>query len=158
MPTEEIWRRVPDFDEYEVSNQGRMRSWNARRTKPELLPRPMKLRLTPNGYVTVKLSNPGRTMRINVHSLVLLAFRGPKPKGLECRHLDGNQTNNNLSNLVYGTHSENMLDKVAHGTHHLANKTHCVRGHSFAEHGRIRANGWRRCLACQRQDDVGRKR
>jgi len=34
---------------------------------------------------------------------------------LQCRHLDGNKSNNNLSNLKWGTRSENQMDRVACG-------------------------------------------
>lgn len=37
-------------------------------------------------------------------------------KGLQCRHLDGNPTNNNLKNLCWGSYSENHKDAVKHGT------------------------------------------
>lgn len=36
---------------------------------------------------------------------------------MEACHRDGNQQNNHLDNLYYGTHSENMFDSVRHGTH-----------------------------------------
>jgi hypothetical protein len=153
MDTTERWLPIPGFDEYEVSDQGRVRSWNARRTKPELLPKVLKIRPSPNGYLTVKLSHPSKKQRFTIQKLVLLAFRGPRPEGLECRHLDGDHNNNCLDNLVYGTHSENMRDKVAHGNHHQANKTHCIRGHSLAEHAQIRPEGWRRCMLCAQEDN-----
>jgi DNA-binding transcriptional regulator YiaG len=54
----------------------------------------------------------GRT----VHRVVAEAFIGPRPEGLEVRHLDGNKTNNRASNLVYSTHKENEADKARHGT------------------------------------------
>src|SRR4051812_19574137 len=40
--------------------------------------------------------------------LVALAFHGPRPAGLEIRHLDGDRTNDRPDNLAYGTHQENM--------------------------------------------------
>lgn len=45
----------------------------------------------------------------------MLAFVGPKPKGTECLHVDGNHKNNKLDNLRYGTHTENMRDCSKHG-------------------------------------------
>jgi len=45
----------------------------------------------------------------------MLAFSGPRPPGMQVRHLDGNGLNNHRSNLVYGTPAENMADKLAHG-------------------------------------------
>jgi len=53
----------------------------------------------------------------HVHTLVLETFVGPCPP--ECdvaRHLDGNPSNNALSNLRWGTFTENESDKVLHGT------------------------------------------
>ena len=35
---------------------------------------------------------------------------------MECRHLDGNPSNNNLENLCWGTVEENMADRDRHGT------------------------------------------
>jgi Trp operon repressor len=69
------------------------------------------------GYKTVSVCMDGgrRTTR-HVHVLVLTAFRGPKPEGMEARHLDGNPANNALGNLAWGTRKENMADKVLHGT------------------------------------------
>jgi DNA invertase Pin-like site-specific DNA recombinase len=46
----------------------------------------------------------------------LLAFVGPCPVGMECRHLDGNRSNNNLSNIEWSDHLTNMADRKKHGT------------------------------------------
>ena len=59
------------------------------------------------------------------------AFAGPCPGGLEIRHLDGDAANNRLSNLAYGTSSENGYDITRHGRNNHANKTHCDNGHEF---------------------------
>jgi hypothetical protein len=52
----------------------------------------------------------------SIHSLVLEAFVGPCPEGMECCHNDGNAKNNNLCNLRWDTYSNNQLDSVKHGT------------------------------------------
>lgn len=59
--------------------------------------------------------NPGETIRY-VHHLILEAFVGPCPPGLECCHGDGDGTNNALGNLRWDTHQENAQDRVRHGT------------------------------------------
>lgn len=51
-----------------------------------------------------------------IHRLILLTFIGECPDGCECRHLDGNPTNNRLDNLCWGTRQENHADKNRHGT------------------------------------------
>ena len=65
-----------------------------------------------HGYVCVPLYE-GKHL---LHRVVLEAFVGPCPDGLQARHLDGNKTHNWLSNLAWGTQSENEFDKRAHGT------------------------------------------
>jgi hypothetical protein len=51
-----------------------------------------------------------------VHRLVLEAFVGPCPEGMECRHLNGVPADNRLENLRRGTPKENHGDSVRHGT------------------------------------------
>jgi hypothetical protein len=67
-----------------------------------------------NGYQRVDLGSRHSDCRF-VYHLVLEAFVGPCPPGLECRHLDGNPANNRVENLHWGTHAENMADMVRHG-------------------------------------------
>lgn len=55
-------------------------------------------------------------MSVLIHRLVLEAFVGPRPDGLEARHRDGDPTNNRLDNLLWGTSSDNENDKRRHGT------------------------------------------
>lgn len=50
------------------------------------------------------------------HAFVADAFLGPRPKGNQVRHMDGNAQNNRPSNLLYGTRRDNALDKHRHGT------------------------------------------
>lgn len=50
-----------------------------------------------------------------VHRLILETFVGYCPEGMECRHLDGDPSNNHLSNLQWGTRLENVADRRRHG-------------------------------------------
>lgn len=97
----------------------------------------------------------GRTDR-TVHSLVLEAFTGPCPEGMEARHLDDNPTNNRLENLVWGTRSENSQDAIRNDRHFYAGLTHCKRGHELTpENTQKHASGGRRtCLVCRRERQV----
>jgi len=133
LPSTEQWRPIPGYEgRYEASDRGRIRS----------LPRPRVPRIrilrTPvdsAGYPTVHLwAGGGKSATHRIHQLVLLAFVGPPPAGTECiRHLDGDHTNGQLINLAYGTNSENVHDRVRHGTHHEAVKTHCPQNHPYDE-------------------------
>jgi len=90
------------------NGRGKIRPWDkARRLKPST---------AKDGYRRVCLSHNGREQTALVHTLVLTAFVGPRPTGMECRHIDGCKTNNHVSNLAWGTSSENHHDKLLHGT------------------------------------------
>ena len=64
------------------------------------------------GYRYVRLA--GHTRK--VHRVILEAFVGPCPPGMECRHLDGDVSNNRLGNICWGSCRENTEDKRRHGT------------------------------------------
>lgn len=65
----------------------------------------------------------GERLIIAVHQLVLLAFVGPCPPGLEARHFpDRSKANNRLDNLQWGTPEQNCLDKIYHGTDNSGEK------------------------------------
>lgn len=52
----------------------------------------------------------------SIHSLVALTFIGPRPKGFEVGHKDGNRFNNSVSNLEYITPKQNSEIKNSHST------------------------------------------
>jgi hypothetical protein len=110
----EEWRVTHLSNLYEVSSFGRVRSWavpgflGLRREEPVgLCPRPNK-----EGYRRICI---GRRTREFTHTLVAVAFLGPRPFGMVVRHLDGNPLNNHASNLQWGTPSENNADTKRHG-------------------------------------------
>jgi hypothetical protein len=85
----------------------------------------------PSGYQVVTLWRDGSQRTHLVHRLVLTAFVGPAPEGIEGRHGVEGPGNNELTNLAWGTHSENQFDQVAHGTHANASKDVCPSGHEY---------------------------
>ena len=68
------------------------------------------------GYLVVSLYMDKRKKQVLVHRLVLLAFIGPCPEGMQGAHLNGNRADNRLSNLRWVTVTENHSHKVDHGT------------------------------------------
>jgi hypothetical protein len=68
------------------------------------------------GYLSVALYKNGKIKRLSTHRLVLEAFMGQCPNGMECAHNDGNKQNNKLKNLRWDTPSNNHGDKLKHGT------------------------------------------
>ena len=106
----EDWREIPGYEgRYMVSTEGRVRSLVSGHI--------MLQTVVQGGYTQVNLTKArGGQQRHQVHQLVLLAFKGPRPPGLVSRHLDGTPSNNRRSNLCYGTYKENQADREAHGT------------------------------------------
>jgi hypothetical protein len=121
--TEEIWKSVPGYEgQYEVSNQGRVRSLDREIEQLSRQGNPYKKKLLgtmlrpgrmPAGHLSVSL---GRFNSQCVHKLVLLAFVGPAPEGCECLHDNGVPADNRLENLRWGTRSDNIRDANRHGT------------------------------------------
>jgi hypothetical protein len=104
-----MFRPIPGYPRYRVSEFGTVVSY-ATGTRRRL----RQFRLSA-GYRAVDLARPREKRKFYVHRLVLLAFVGPCPEGMETRHLDGNPANNRLENLRYGTSCENAQDRIRHG-------------------------------------------
>lgn len=106
------WRMHPKYSDYWISSHGEVK--RVSRASPEKI---IKQRLRADGYLDVRIKiEKNRWRSVKVHTLVLEAFIGERPDGMECRHLDGMANNNKLSNLEWATHSKNCLDKRSHGT------------------------------------------
>lgn len=101
----EIWKEVPGYSGYYVSNRGRVRS-----KKYGLLKA-----YCGRGYPQVKVFKDGRGYTRNIHRLMCYAFYGPVPQGKCVNHIDGNKRNNLLSNLEVVTHSENNIHALRNG-------------------------------------------
>ena len=111
----EIWREVPGYEGYySVSSFGRVRRDKPyRSTTTGLVLRAFD---GGDGYLRVRLSKENVGSNHFVHVLVAAAFLGPKPRECEVRHGNGVRNDPRLSNLCYGTKSENYKDSVLHGT------------------------------------------
>lgn len=109
----EVWRPVVGYeDRYEVSDHGRVRSLHGRRGQGACILKPRIVRRYPG----VSLWRHGKSKNVYVHRMVLEAFRGLRPEGRECGHLDGNHMNSRLENLAWITHKTNSQQRITHGT------------------------------------------
>ena len=156
-PTQERWLPIDGYEGYyEVSDHGRVRSLDrtVQHSRYGALNRKGALLSTsPNstGHYTVSLHRDGKASSRKVHRLVLEAFVGPCPDGMEACHWDDDKSNNSVSNLRWGTPSENVVDAVRNGVHRNSGKTHCRRGHAYDENNTyLTPQGWRRCQKCGR--------
>ena len=118
----EIWKPVPQFPDYEVSNLGNVRSYKRAGEPKSLIPAK-----SCNNYLSVCLRAGNRNHTRNIHRLVLTAFVGECPEGSECRHLDGNKQNNRLDNLEWSTHEINCQDQITHGTSLRGTRQHLAK-------------------------------
>jgi len=107
---------IPGFDGfYQINSCGQVWSRRAASSIRDKLG-PWKVTkvngLSRYGYPRVRLTIGGRRKYYLVHRLVLLTFVGPCPIGMEARHVpDPDRTNCQLSNLKYGTRTQNHLDR-----------------------------------------------
>ncbi|WP_442922739.1 NUMOD4 motif-containing HNH endonuclease [Microbacterium sp. T32] len=148
----ENWRDLPGLEGYSVSDTGRIRSDARMVDGPRggtwpVRERILKMRSDAGGYLALTI----RGHRVYAHRAVLTAFKGPCPPGQEVLHSDGSTENNSLSNLRWGTHSENTADSVEHGTHRNARKVACARGgHPLSgDNLYVCPRGRRECRACR---------
>lgn len=103
------YRPIPGYEGlYSITREGRVWSY---RTNKELKPQ-----LHNGGYMIIFLTRPDeKGCWLGIGPLVLTTFIGPQPLDQECRHLNGIPTDNNLDNLKWGTHTDNMKDKILLG-------------------------------------------
>lgn len=100
----ETWKPIPGFDSFIVaSSDGRVGilcSGDEVKVRKTYIER---------GYetVTLPLQHPNKR-RFFVHRLVMLAFAGAIPEGMQVNHKNGVKNDNRISNLEYCTREENM--------------------------------------------------
>lgn len=128
--TEVEYRDIPGFPGYRIGSDGTI--WTSRsrgskgsnlKTKPwtQIFPR-----INGDGYVVASLSKDNRRRTVRIARLMLEAFVGPCPVGMQARHYpDPNRLNNSLDNLRWGTPKQNAGDRIEHGNQ--ARGTRCAR-------------------------------
>ena len=115
----EKWIRINTIEEYEdvkdcywISNSDEDKIMNRNTGKI------LKTGLDTHGYLLVKLiTNQGKMKNYRIHTLKVKAFiYTPNPLGYNVvRHLNDVKTDNALTNLAWGTQSDNMKDCIRNG-------------------------------------------
>lgn len=109
----EQWKLIEGTENrYEISNTGKIRSLNYKRTGKtrELIPAP-----DPKGYLKTMILIAGRYKTVKIHRLVAEAFI-PNPENKpQVNHKDGNKENNAVDNLEWVTNIVNAHHAIEHG-------------------------------------------
>ena len=112
----EKWKRVDGFPEYKVSTEGNIRSYKDSHGRAKRLSHIIKARTNPNGYrIAVLYDDQHTPHQMSVHRLVAKAFIPDFDESLVVDHLDGDKSNNSLSNLELVTGRENSRRAVKNG-------------------------------------------
>lgn len=127
-PDEVRYSTIPGIpDVYKVGTDGSF--WSCRKIVPGIgrcgnygsVDRSSWTKLKPHSdgkYLAVSITiGDGTCITKHLHTLILTAFIGARPNGLQCRHLDGDPANCQLDNLRWGTPAENGEDMKRHGKH-----------------------------------------
>jgi hypothetical protein len=124
---------ITEYPGYSINRLGQVRGPSGKILKP---------RPTKGGYLMVAVYRGGRHDAY-VHHLMLNAFVGPRPDGLEACHENGNQADNQLSNLRWDTRQANIQDRVD-------SRPRCKNGHEWTGWRKNGKGRTRYCNACRR--------
>jgi hypothetical protein len=105
IPDIEKWIEIQKCDGYMISNFGNIKSCC---TKKEKI---MKLRSNNYGYKIVHFGRKGIKKNFKVHRLVAIMFIPNPDNKAFVDHIDGNHTNNHISNLRWATPRENTHNR-----------------------------------------------
>lgn len=115
-PEELQQQRIKNFESYIISTDGRVYSTISTKY---LKPNP-----DGRGYPMVIFQKRENRKAWLIHRLVANAFI-PNPENKRCiNHIDGDKTNNNVENLEWCTHSENILHAYRLGLHSRVGENH----------------------------------
>lgn len=118
---EEIWKDIPGYSKYTVSNLGRIKSkpreykqWRGGIVKKDSVIR--KAQKNHRGYDRIQLYDDHGNFKIHsVHRIVASAFI-PNPENKpQVNHINGVRNDNRVENLEWVTGSENMVHAIKTG-------------------------------------------
>lgn len=99
--------KIENYENYWIYSNGSIYN---EKTKKFLKPR-----LTNSGYMYVSLCKHSKYKLYYIHRLVAHYFITSEHEGLEVNHIDGNKSNNDVSNLEWVSHRYNIEHGVKNG-------------------------------------------
>ena len=121
----EIWKDIKDFEGYQISNYGRVRTYNKVTSNQRYQERHWKNRILKqkvsklDGRARVCLWKDGKEYTQTVHRLQAIAFLGePQKSNMTVNHKDGNPLNNTVDNLEWLSRKDNIKYGFEHGQYH----------------------------------------
>lgn len=119
-----LFREVPGHPKYAADTDGNV--WRYRRYS-----KTPWLKLKPSewgGHLQVGLWSSNSSKNMYLHRLILMTFRGaPFPGAEGCHFPDPAVANNRLRNIRWGTRSENLMDRIAHGSGNRGERHNCAK-------------------------------
>ena len=116
------WKVIDNFPDYAVNNYGEVkRIMPARRSR---VGRMLKPYIMKDGYYLFRLKLNRKTHYKLAHHLVLETFKCKRPEGKECNHIDGDKSNNNITNLEWVTRSYNLKHAFKLGLRNVKGEKH----------------------------------
>ena len=100
----ETFVKIEGFENYEVSNLGKVRNMKTGKI--------LKTSLNNNGYLGLRLCGHDKRKYLLLHRIIAIAFIDNHEEKPCVNHIDENKLNNDLSNLEWCTERENSI----HGT------------------------------------------
>ena len=128
----EEWKVIEEFERYEISNLGNIRSWANKTSIPLTEPILLKPSIDKNGYLCVTLypNSLMRGKRMLIHRIVAKAFIPNLNNLPQVNHKDENKANNIVTNLEWCSYSYNLKYS---NVHEIGLKTKKLKGCSNAE-------------------------
>jgi len=108
----EIWKKIKDYPDYEVSNLGNVKSLKFNKE------RILKALNDGRGYLTVSLLKNGKGKKKKIHQLVAMAFLNhiPNYNNIVVDHINNIPTDNRLENIQLISCRENSSKDRKNGT------------------------------------------